>query len=188
MIRLISGTVATITPLGVVVDCHGIGYLVRTTKKSGFIAGDIVTLHTHLAVRENALDLYGFKTELELDCFELLLGIPKIGPKSALQILEMADVSLILEAVQLGDAGHLHKLSGITKKTAEKIVTELKDKVETLTYQTTITPVSDGTYNDVFDTLLTLGYNPVNVRRILEELDLSQSTSALVAQALQRLS
>jgi holliday junction DNA helicase RuvA len=190
MIRLISGSVIRVTPQGVVLECNNMGYLVRTTKKSGIISGDQITLHTHLAVRENALDLYGFLTEIELDCFELLLGISKIGPKSALQILDAADVSLILEAVNLGDATHLHKLSGITKKTAEKIVTELKDKVEALTFDvaTPQTEQNVSAYNDVFDTLLTLGYNPINIRRALEELDITESTSSVVRKALQLLS
>ncbi len=190
MIRYITGTVLSVTPLGVVILCGGLGYLIRTTKKTALISGDHTSLHTHLAVRENALDLYGFLTDLELECFELLLGIPKIGPKSALQILEAADVSLIIESVNLGDAGHLSKLSGITKKTAEKIVTELKDKVETLSFTTssTVTTVDNSAYNDIFDTLLTLGYNPINIRRVLEDLDLSLSTSTLVRLALQKLS
>lgn len=189
MIRLISGSVARVLPTGVVVTCGGLGYHVRTTKKAGLIAGDETTLHTYLAVRENALDLYGFQTEIELDCFELLLTIPKIGPKSALQILDLADVTLILEAVNLGDAAHLSKLSGITKKTAEKIVTELKDKIDTLTFVATTQSANQdaGAYNDVFDTLLTLGYNPINIRRVLEELDISESTSIVVRKALQKL-
>ncbi len=107
MIRLITGAIAHVTPLGVVIDCGGIGYLVRTNKKASLISGDHTSLHTHLAVRENALDLYGFLTETELECFELLLGIPKIGPKSAMQILDAADVSLIIDEVNLGDAGQL---------------------------------------------------------------------------------
>jgi holliday junction DNA helicase RuvA len=190
MIRLITGSVAQVTPYGVVIDCNGIGYLVRTNKRTNLVSGDHTSLHTHLAVRENALDLYGFLSDIELECFELLLGIPKIGPKSAMQILDAADVSLIIEAVNLGDAAHLSKLSGITKKTAEKIVIELKDKIETLSFTSTSTQSQpdNSAYNDIFDTLLTLGYNPIAVRRVLEELDLSESTSVLVRHALQKLS
>ena len=191
MIRLVQGEVTTITGNGVVVLVGGLGYLVHTTKKTTIVPGDILTLHTYLAVRETALDLYGFLTGTELACFELLLTIPKIGPKSAMQILEAADVSLIVESVNLGDAAHLSKLSGIGKKTAEKIVVELRDKIETLTFVTagsTTTSAHTASYNDAFDTLLTLGYNPVNVRRVLEELGQGETTSSLVKQALQKLS
>lgn len=190
MIRLIIGSVADISNSGVIIETAGLGYLVRTTKKSSLLPGDSVTMHTHLAVRENALDLYGFLTEIELECFELLLTIPKIGPKSAMQILDQADVQLIIEAINLGDAAHLTKLSGIGKKTAEKIVTELKDKIEKLTFATkTATPdVQTSIYNDAFDTLLTLGYNPLNIRRALEEITDADTTSTIVRRALQQLS
>jgi holliday junction DNA helicase RuvA len=190
MIRFISGTIQSTNALGIVVLCSGLGYFIRVHKKNSLLPGDPVSLYTHLAVRENALDLYGFLTEPELECFELLLGISKIGPKSAMQILDAADVSLIIESVNLGDAAHLCKLSGITKKTAEKIVTELKDKIETLSFSTSpiVSLPDNSAYNDIFDTLLTLGYNPIAIRRALEDLDLSESTSTLVRHALQKLS
>lgn len=190
MIRLIEGTVTSIHGSGIVIQVGGLGYFVRTSKKTACLPGDQITLHTHLAVRENALDLYGFLSEMELECFELLLGIPKIGPKSAMQILDVADTTLIIEAVNLEDAAHLTKLSGISKKTAEKIVTELKGKVDVLAFSANSVAPDANTeaYNDAFDTLLTLGYNPVNIRRVLEELGQGETTSILVRQALQKLS
>jgi Holliday junction DNA helicase RuvA len=190
MIRLISGIVASSTTTGVVVVVGGLGYFIRTSTKTALLPNDPVTLHTYLAVRENALDLYGFLTETELICFELLLTIPKIGPKSALQILDQATVALIIEAVNLADAAHLTRLSGISKKTAEKIVAELKDKVNPLMLTVTATTPNRHTesYTDAFDTLLTLGYNPVNVQRVLAELNAGETTSTLVRQALQKLS
>lgn len=190
MIRLISGTIVSTNGNDVVVQVGGLGYIIRINKKTACLPPDQITLHTHLAVRENALDLYGFLTEIDLDCFELLLGIPKIGPKSAMQILDQADTALIIESVNLEDAAHLSKLSGLSKKTAEKIVVELKGKVAVLSLTTTSVAADANTesYNDAFDTLLTLGYNPVNVRRVLEEIGSGESTSAIVRQALQKLS
>lgn len=190
MIRFIEGTVASISNSGAVILVGGLGYHVHTTKKTNLLPHDAVALHTYLAVRETALDLYGFVSPIELDCFELLLTIPKIGPKSALQILDQADVTLLIEAINLEDPAHLTKLSGISKKTAEKIVTELKGKVEILTYSSgSVAPEANTeSYNDAFDTLLTLGYNPVNIRRALEELGPGESTSILVRNALQKLS
>ncbi|MBY0538773.1 Holliday junction branch migration protein RuvA [Patescibacteria group bacterium] len=190
MIRYIEGTVASISNSGAVILVGGLGYHVHTTKKTALLPNDAVSLNTYLAVRETALDLYGFVNPLELDCFELLLTIPKIGPKSALQILDQADVTLLLEAINLEDPAHLTKLSGISKKTAEKIVTELKGKVDLLSHASNSVAPEANTdiYNDAFDTLLTLGYNPINIRRVLESLDQTTTTSILVRQALQQLS
>lgn len=190
MIRFIEGTVSSVTNNGVVILVGGLGYFVHTTKKTALLPNDLVALHTYLAVRETALDLYGFINSVELDCFELLLTIPKIGPKSALQILEQADVTLLIEAINLEDPAHLSKLSGISKKTAEKIVTELKGKVELLSYASNSVAPEANTenYNDAFDTLLTLGYNPLNIRRVLEDIGSGETTSMLVRKALQKLS
>lgn len=190
MIRFIEGTVASVSTTGVVILVGGLGYHVHTTKKTALLPNDVVALHTYLAVRETALDLYGFINIVELNCFELLLTIPKIGPKSAMQILDQADVTLLIEAINLEDPAHLTKLSGISKKTAEKIVTELKGKVELLSYvSNSVAPEANNeTYNDAFDTLLTLGYNPINIRRVLEEIGSGESTSMLVRKALQKLS
>ncbi len=190
MIRFIEGIVASVSSTGVVIIVNGLGYHVHTTKKTALLPHDTVALHTYLAVRETALDLYGFVSPVELDCFELLLTIPKIGPKSAMQILDQADVTLLIEAINLEDPAHLTKLSGISKKTAEKIVTELKGKVELLSYvSNSVGPEANNeSYNDAFDTLLTLGYNPINIRRALEEIGSGESTSLLVRKALQKLS
>jgi Holliday junction DNA helicase RuvA len=119
-----------------------------------------VTLHTHLAVRENALDLYGFVLSEELRMFEELITIPKIGPKTAMQILMQADVGTLKQAIMTGDPVYLTKMSGIGKKTAEKIVAELKESfggdefVSSLTHEDT----------DVMDALLALGYAHKDVR------------------------
>src|SRR5690606_12668832 len=110
----------------------GIGYLVRTNSPTSYQLNTSVILFTHLAVRENALDLYGFADRDTLEIFELLLELPKVGPKTALQFLTQADVLLIKEAVYKEDAGYLSKLSGIGKKSAEKIVFGLKEKFEDL--------------------------------------------------------
>ena len=190
MIRYITGTVLGLAPHGLVIQTGGLGYHVYTTKKIMALPGELLSLHTYLAVRETALDLYGFVLENELALFEILLTIPKIGPKSALQILDQADVALITESVTLQDPEHLTKQSGIGKKTAEKIVLALKDKLDHLMIPTTANPSSlpSSTYRDVFDTLLTLGYNPTAIRQALEQIDETASTSDLVKQALQKIS
>ncbi len=190
MIRFLEGTVIETGLDGaIVLTKAGIGYLVRTAVTAPLGIGSEIQLYTHLAVRENALDLYGFKTTLELQFFELLLTIPKIGPKSAMQIMDQAHYSLICEAVTLNDAGHLSKLSGIGKKTSEKIIQALAGKVDGFAAkpdnsQTQSLP----TYQDAFDTLVTLGFNPAEIRATLETATANESTSDLVRRALKELS
>ncbi|KKW08789.1 MAG: Holliday junction ATP-dependent DNA helicase RuvA [Candidatus Kaiserbacteria bacterium GW2011_GWA2_49_56] len=86
-------------------------------------------LWTHLAVREDVLDLYGFRTEEELHVFELLLTVPGIGPRSALAILDIASIETLRSAISAGNASYLTNVSGIGRKTAEKIVLELREKI-----------------------------------------------------------
>lgn len=186
MIRYITGTVLSTTDKDLVIETNGLGYLVTTSQPTAISPGDTIALHTHLAVRETALDLYGFIHQAELELFELLLTIPKIGPKSAMQIMHQADSTIIHEAVALQDAAHLSKLSGIGKKTAEKIVIALQDKLPALPQATPSTRST--TYQDAFDTLITLGYEPGSVRTTLDALETADSsTSSLVKDALQKL-
>jgi len=171
------GTVALIATIS------GVGYMIFTTSRHTWRTGDEVRLFTHLAVRETALDLYGFTTLAELELFELLLTIPKIGPKSGLQALEQANYDLLIECISSNDAGRLSKLSSISKKTAEKIVTELHNKLPPHLAQKTDVTTSPQ-YQDAFDTLITLGYNPNDIRTVLDNLDQTISTSEMVSSAL----
>jgi len=176
MIRSLEGLVATHSDTSLVLTIHGVGYLVYTNAlRHNYAIGDQVLMHTHLAVRETALDLYGFKTEKELEYFELLLTIPKIGPKSALQILCQADPDLIATAVVLQDAEHLHKVSGIGKKTASNIVTALAGKID-LTSAPKVaelnpTAILTTAQIDAIDALVTLGYDQKEARTLVLKLD-----------------
>ena len=118
----------------IVLDVGGIGYrvflssetieAVRSTEE-----GHTISLFTHLSVRENALDLFGFLTHEELEFFEMLIAISGIGPKSALSILSLADVSTLRGAISAGDSTYLTKVSGIGRKSAQKIILELQEKM-----------------------------------------------------------
>ncbi len=173
MIRQISGVVTDIGNSFIVIDVGGIGYLVHTTSPSSHLLDAPARLFTHLAVRENSLDLYGFLDRDTLEIFELLIDLPKIGPKSALQILTQADISLLKEAVLNDDPGYLSKLSGIGKKSAEKIVSGLKDKFENRGYED-VSIRSSGTTpthtSDTIDALIALGYPAMDARRIVLEI------------------
>jgi len=182
MIRHIRGTVADITEGQVVVDVSGIGYLIHTAATpEHFTLEEEVTFHTYMAVQERALDLYGFLTRDELELFTLLLSLPKVGPKSAIQILQKADVELLKNSVLNNDASHLSKMSGIGKKTAEKIVVGLKEKFEDFagSYNT-----SSGTdailppYTvDAIDALIALGYPQADARKAIQQLPSTVTTA-----------
>lgn len=132
MIGYIEGTIRSLRSPYLIVLTEGIGYKVAVLKETVLRAkeGSKVILWTYTAVREDALDLYGFLHEEELRFFELLLTVSGIGPKSALGILDIASVETLRSAIAAGNAGYLTSVSGIGKKTAEKIVLELKDKVK----------------------------------------------------------
>lgn len=113
------------------IDVGGVGYRVYLTTDTlaKIKIGQSLTLRTHLAVRENALDLYGFETAEALEYFELLITVPGIGPRSALAILSLASPEILRRAVSAEDTAYLTRVSGIGKKSAEKIVLTLKDKL-----------------------------------------------------------
>ena len=131
MIGAIEGNVKVIRAGFCILNAGGVGYKISAKRETlaSLTAGSDATLWTHLAVRENALDLYGFESEEELRFFELLLTVSGIGPKSALAILDLAPVETLRSAIASGNASYLTKVSGVGKKTAEKVVLELKDKV-----------------------------------------------------------
>lgn len=190
MIRSITGTISDIGENWLVVNVHGVGYLVSCpTLQNHFIEGSTITLHTYLAVRETALDLYGFTEKAELAMFELLLGIPKIGPKSALQILTQATPTLLIEAAQKNDGVYLHKLSGIGRKTAENIVQYLHSKLGSL--PTSVSAPLDqlsSIQTDAIDALVSLGYDMDTARETILELSTTDSTvNSLVTQALKQI-
>ena len=187
MIRQLTGRVAHVDMTTVVVDVNGIGYHVHVTvSTTPFILGQEISFHTHLAVRENALDLYGFLDRDTLEVFELLLTLPKIGPKSAQQILAQADTTLLKQAVRQEDATYLSKMSGIGKKSAEKIVAGLKDKfaIDDVTYDTVDADRSDTYARDTIDALIALGYTQEDARATVRKIgaenpEIIHSTDAL---------
>jgi Holliday junction DNA helicase RuvA len=176
MISRLTGTIAHIDPKYVVLDVKGVGYKVFTTVDIMLKLGkeqSETTLWTYLAVRENALDLYGFSSLSELNFFELLITISGIGPKTALGILNSASVETLQTAVQTDDTSHLTKISGIGKKVAEKIVLELKDKVDKFTHSEEskiAMRAAHKTENDALEALKSLGYSQIEARDALKEI------------------
>lgn len=186
MIRKLVGNVDEINEGEIILNVSGVGYLVRMANSSllNLRSGMSVSLYTHHALRENASDLYGFLNKDDLNFFELLLTISGIGPKSALGIINTAPVQTIIEGIQSGNADHLAKISGIGKKSAEKILVALKDKVEGA-------GGGNGAQSgatDAIEALTSLGYSLNDARAAVQKLDNSLSTEEIVKQALKNLS
>lgn len=173
----------------IVLDVSGVGYKIfispETLQKIIQIKNEEVSFWTHLAVRENALDLYGFAEKKELEFFEMLISISGIGPKSAMAILGIASVDVIRSAVSSGDTSYLTKVSGIGRKNAEKIVLELKDK---LGKDEEFDALDLQEESDVVETLKALGYRPNEIREVLKKIPKEATgTSMRVKEALKLL-
>lgn len=171
MIGRLSGTYLGTTPDGAaLIDVRGVGYAVRTTS-NGFSElmqnPSTAVLLIHTAVKDDAIDLYGFPTAEELSFFRLLLEVSGIGPKTALGILNLAGVETLRSAIAAGDASYLTRVSGVGKKSAERIVVELKDKLAKEGYG----EAHEGRREDadVLDALTNLGYSLDEARVALKQ-------------------
>ena len=131
MFYYVKGPVVHMAPYLAVVDCGGVGYACRTTNNTlgRLKKGETATLYTHLDVREDAMELYGFISENELSCFQLLIGVSGVGPKAALSILSSTTPEGLATAIITGDEKSLTVAPGIGKKIAQRIILELKDKL-----------------------------------------------------------
>src|SRR3990167_6436381 len=156
----------------VVLDVGGVGYKIFVSASSKNLSiGESAKLWTHLHVKENALELYGFLLQAELEFFESLILISGIGPKSALGVLSLAPVDALKRAISSGDTSYLTKVSGIGRKTAEKIVLELKDKFGFGKVGYVGDEFKEDT--DILDALLALGYSQRESREILQKVPAS---------------
>ncbi len=165
MIGFIKGNVIIRQKDALIIDVHGVGYRVLLSAYAIEQCADhSVELFIHTHVREQEISLYGFTTEAEQSMFELLIGISGIGPKAALNILSIADVATLSTAIAHKDISILTKVSGIGKKTAEKVILELSGKV--------IAPVDMAVndailHSDAIDALRSMGYSVVEAREAL---------------------
>lgn len=168
MIGFIVGEVKRTESGSALIVTGGIGYNVALTREalSSLQQGSNAEVYTYLAVREDSLNLYGFLTETELTFFELLLSVSGIGPKSALAIMDIASVETLRSAISAGNAGYLTTVSGVGKKTAEKIVFELKDKLGTLTTETPVALRGDA---EALEAMRSLGYSMAEARDVLRK-------------------
>ncbi|MBI2640564.1 MAG: Holliday junction branch migration protein RuvA [Candidatus Sungbacteria bacterium] len=171
MINFVEGKVEFKGEKFVAVSVGGVGYKVfstsETLKKIPEKRGE-VKLWTHLYVREDALELYGFLNFAELDLFETLIHVPGIGPKGGLGIMSIAAVDTLKKAIASGDTSYLTRVSGIGRKTAEKIVLELKDKMASRGVVSESPELKEEA--DALDALVALGYSQREAREALGEI------------------
>lgn len=169
MISSLSGTVQYKGLNNLIVDISGVGYKVLVTTETALevAQSSSIFLWTHLVVRENSLELFGFPEKENLDIFELLITISGIGPRTALGILNVASPAMLRQAVTSGDTSYLTKVSGIGKKNAEKIVLELKDKLPVGKEDLSVDTRSEG---DALEALVSLGYSERDAREALKRI------------------
>lgn len=168
MVGYLEGTVKTVSEGHCILMAGGVGYKVAATKATlaSLPREGQAGVWTHLAVREDALDLYGFTDEQELRLFELLLSVSGIGPKSALAVLDVATVETLRSAIAQGNAQYLTKVSGIGRKTAEKIVLELREKVGAGAAHETRALKGD---EEALEAMRSLGYTAAEARDALRK-------------------
>lgn len=180
-----------------VIECAGVGYACRTTQVTlseiGSI-GDEVMLYTHLSVREDAIELFGFADMQELHCFEMLTSVSGVGPKAALAILSDLSADRFALIVASGDSKTLTKSKGIGAKTAQRIVLELKDKIakenkdsDWSVFSESAACKDDSALGDARSALMVLGYTQEEIMPMLLQLDKNMSSEDMIKETLRRI-
>ena len=190
MIGKISGKLIERHPPQVLVDVHGVGYEIDVPMSTFYqlpANGSEVTLYTHLIVREDAHQLYGFASEQERHVFRQLLKISGVGARTALSVLSGMSVSDLYEAVSAQDSGRLTRVPGIGRKTAERLLLELKDKLDVMVVSTAATAAA-GASSDILNALLALGYNDKEAQWAIRQLPAGIAVTEGIRQALKLLS
>ncbi len=176
MIAQLKGMVERKTPTAVVLDVNGVGYLITCGERTlaALPAGSTASLRIHMAVREDALELFGFATELEEALFHELIRVPGIGPRLGMNILAGGEPEEIASAIVRGDLARLKKLPGVGKKTAERLVVDLRDRLapfasasQAAAPNTAGTPI--GSRDELLQALAALGYKPTEAERLAAE-------------------
>lgn len=199
MFYYLSGTVAHVEPYLAVIDCAGVGYACRTTSYtlSQLKQGEKGKLFTHLNVREDAMELYGFATQEECNLFRQLISVSGVGPKAALSILSASTPANLALSIITGDEKALTCAPGVGKKIAQRVILELKDKLAKgqavnpagETYGGTgVTIIPENKHSEASAALAVLGYAPAEVAVALKGIDLENLTlEQIIKQALKKM-
>jgi Holliday junction DNA helicase RuvA len=190
MIASVRGEVTVRRPDHVVVEAAGVGYRLAVsamTMKSVPRVGEETLLHTHLVLRDDGMHLFGFASEDERELFHMLTGVQSIGPKVALAVLSGGTTRELLNAIASGDSARFQAVPGIGKRTAERIIVELREKVAgAIAEEIVITRASDDPRGIAREALLGLGYTPPEADAMLDGAD-GETAEQLVAEALKAL-
>ena len=199
MFYYLKGIAAHVAPNLAVIDCGGVGYACRTTSYtlSALQVGQEAKLYTHLNVREDAMELYGFATENEKNCFQMLISVSGVGPKAALSILSANTPEGLATAIITGNEKALTVAPGVGKKIAQRVLLELKDKLakgQTIngageTYGGTgITVIPENKLSEASAALAVLGYSQGEINLALKGIDLDALTlEEVIKQALKKM-
>ena len=198
MFYYLKGTAAHLGPNLAVIDCGGVGYACRTTSYtlSALQIGAPAQLYTHLNVREDAMELYGFFSENELNCFQLLIGVSGVGPKAALSILSSSTPENLAMSIITGDEKALTVAPGIGKKIAQRVILELKDKLAKGQIApggesyggTGVTVIPENKSSEAAAALAVLGYSTAEIGAALKGIDLDAlSLEDIIKQALKKM-
>lgn len=185
MIALLTGKIAHKSPEYIILDVNGVGYRVQIPFSTYYElpeGGAQISLNIYTHVKEDAISLYGFRTAEEKNFFQLLIGVSGIGPKLAKDILSNIQVNELAAAITRGDLARLSAVPGIGKKTAERLVLELKDKVQKLDLAAAsvdgeAAALPAGIEEDVASALINLGYKEAVVKKTLAEMRISADAS-----------
>lgn len=192
MIGRIVGTLIEKTPPELLVDVGGVGYEIMASMSTIYElpqVGQSVILHTHFQVKEDAQFLYGFATKDERALFRILIKVNGIGPKMALSVLSSMNPPELITAVQESQVDSLTKVPGVGKRTAERLVVELRDKLGTaakqdlFTERSVVTQVQADPRQEAEAALISLGYKPQEAARMIAKLPKDESNSELLIKA-----
>lgn len=199
MFYYLNGTVAHTGPYLAVIDCGGVGYACKTTNYtlSALKRGEKAKLYTYLHVREEIFELYGFATENELNCFQMLIGVSGVGPKAALAILSSVTPERLATSIITGDEKALTGAPGVGKKIAQRVILELKDKLAKGQISvpagesyggTGVTVIPENKASEAAAALAVLGYGPAEINEALKGIPVEElSLETVIKQALKKM-
>lgn len=186
MFNYLKGTITSVNENFITLECNAIGYIIKTPNPFIFELNNSVILYTYMHVREDAIELYGFKTIEERDFFLQLISVKGLGPKGALAILGSGDINSTIDAINNGNAKYLLKFPGIGQKASQQIILDLHGKINF--HQQSV--IKNPKLDEVKEALKSLGYNASEIKNILPiiEENINKNTSELVKLALKTLS
>lgn len=193
MIAHLSGTITEKLPNSVIIDVHGVGYevLISTPDAEKVNLNTEVKLYTYHAIRENAEELYGFSSLAAKKLFQMLISVNGVGPKAAIAILSLGTAEEVRNAIANTDAAFIAKATGVGKKSAERVIVDLRDKVGAPSHYGATTsdflaPASLGPEDEALDALIALGFPLKEASAALAEIDTTLSTEERIKLALKQ--